>query len=393
MGRQPMPIGTYGKIRFTQTSTGWRAKARYRGHDGVIRDLSRSGKSKTQAEREVKIAVARALQSTSGGDFTARSRFREVAAPWLARQEQRATAGERAVGTIDNYRSILDNRVLKALGELQLFEVTTGRLNKFLSAVKEETSAAHARTARAVVGGILRYAINSSGALTTNPIRDVDPIEGGPTQLVRALTREERRTWLAQLELDPKAVRHDLPDLTRFMLATGVRIGEALALYWEDVTLPNEDGTGVKLGVARFEWTVVRVKGVGLVRTDPKTPASERTLPLTSWAITMLRERRRVALAEGRSLASPVFPDSLGGLRDPSNTRRSLRECRGSEGFSWVKSHVYRKTAGTVLDEAGYSPRQIADFLGHARPSVTLDRYVGRGSVEPTIADAMEDLL
>lgn len=82
-----------------------------------------------------------------------------------------------------------------------------------------------------------------------------------------------------------------------------------------------------------------------------------------------------------------------GGLRDPSNTRRTLRECRGSEGFSWVKSHVYRKTAGTVLDEAGYSPRQIADFLGHARPSVTLDRYVGRGSVAPTMADAMEDLL
>jgi integrase len=301
-----MAIGTYGKIRFTRTSTGWRAKARYRGHDGVIRDLSRSGKSKTHAEREVKVAIAQALQTTSDGEFTARTRFREVSVPWLARQEQRAAAGERAVGTIDNYRSILNNRVLPALGELQLFEVTTGRLNKFLATVKEQTSAAHARTARAVVGGILRYAINSSGALTTNPIRDVDPIEGGPTQLVRALTREERRTWLAQLELDPKAVRHDLPDLTRFMLATGVRIGEALALYWEDVMLPDEDGTGPRLGMARFEWTVVRVKGVGLVRTDPKTPASERTLPLTSWAVTMLRERRRVALTEGRSLASPV---------------------------------------------------------------------------------------
>jgi integrase len=372
-------------------STGWRAKVRYRGHDGVIRDLSRSGKTKTAAERALKLALAQALQTTSGGEFTARSRFREVAAPWLARQEERAEAGERAAGTIDNYRSILNNRVLKALGELQLFEVTTGRLNKFLATVKEETSAAHARTARAVVGGIPRYAIGSSGALMTNPIRDIDPIEGGPKRRVRALTRDERRTWLAQLELDPKAVRHDLPDLTRFMLATGVRIGEALALYWEDVMLPDEDAGG--LGVARFEWTVVRLKGVGLVRTDPKTPASERTIPLTSWAVDLLRRRRRIALAEGRSPTSPVFPDSLGGLRDPSNTRRSLRECRGSAGFSWVKSHVYRKTAGTVLDEAGYSAREIADFLGHARPSVTLDHYIGRGSVSSSIADTMEDLL
>lgn len=273
---------------------------------------------------------------------------------------------------------------------MQLFEVTPGRLNKFLTTVQEETSAAHARTARAVVGGILRYAISSSNALTTNPIRDIDPIEGGPAKRVRALNSEERRTWIAQLELDPKAVRHDLPDLTRFMLATGVRIGEALALYWEDVTLPDDD---VTLGLVCTEWTVVRVKGVGLVRTDPKTPTSERELPLTSWAVDMLRRRRREALAEGRTLASPVFPDPLGGLRDPSNTRRSLRECRGSEGFSWVKSHVFRKTAGTVLDKAGYSPREIADFFGHARPSMTLDRYLDPSAVSPTIADAMEDAL
>jgi len=29
----------------------------------------------------------------------------------------------------------------------------------------------------------------------------------------------------------------------------------------------------------------------------------------------------------------PVFPDSLGGLRDPSNTRRQLRQARG-DGFA-----------------------------------------------------------
>lgn len=132
---------------------------------------------------------------------------------------------------------------------------------------------------------------------------------------------------------------------------------------------------------------------MGLVRTDPKTPASERTIPLTSWAVALLQRRRRIAVAEGRPLASPVFPDSLGGLRDPSDTRRSLRECRGSEGFSWVKSHVYRKTAGTVPDEAGYYARGIADFLGHARPSVSLDHCIGRGSISSSIADTMEDLL
>lgn len=61
MGRPPMFIGTFGRFRFSRTETGWRAKARYRGHDGVIRDLSRSASSNTKAEQELKRALAVAL--------------------------------------------------------------------------------------------------------------------------------------------------------------------------------------------------------------------------------------------------------------------------------------------------------------------------------------------
>ncbi|MFR9730392.1 tyrosine-type recombinase/integrase [Saccharopolyspora sp. MS10] len=76
--------------------------------------------------------------------------------------------------------------------------------------------------------------------------------------------------------------------------------------------------------------------------------------------------RRRYYLAEDKD--GPIFPDSIGGLRDPSNTLRDLRDARGSEGFAWVTSHVFRKTAATILDEAGLTPRLVADQLGHSRP-------------------------
>jgi integrase len=98
-------------------------------------------------------------------------------------------------------------------------------------------------------------------------------------------------------------------------------------------------------------------------------------------------------MAQNRSVASPVFPDTLGGLRDPSNTRRALREARGSDGFAWVTSHVFRKTAGTVLDEVELSARQIADQLGHSKPSMTRDIYMGRGTVSAENAAALEDIL
>jgi len=137
------------------------------------------------------------------------------------------------------------------------------------------------------------------------------------------------------------------------------------------------------------DHTVVRVKGRGLIRKSTKTEYGERTLPLCSWAVEMLRRRHEEA---GRPATGPIFPDTLGGLRDPSNTRRVLRETRG-DGFAWVTSHVFRKTAATILDEAGLTARVIADQLGHSRPSMTQDVYMGRKAVSRRTAAALETAL
>ena len=44
------------------------------------------------------------------------------------------------------------------------------------------------------------------------------------------------------------------------------------------------------------------------------------------------------------------------------------------------------KTVATRLDEAGLTPRQVADQLGHANPSMTLDVYFGRQVVSAEAA-------
>ena len=51
-----------------------------------------------------------------------------------------------------------------------------------------------------------------------------------------------------------------------------------------------------------------------------------------------------------------------------------------ADALAWITSHSFRKTNATILDDAGLSTRQIADQLGHARPSLTMDVYLGRGA-------------
>jgi integrase len=45
------------------------------------------------------------------------------------------------------------------------------------------------------------------------------------------------------------------------------------------------------------------------------------------------------------------------------------------------------------VEEAGLSALVIADELGHARPSMTQDVYMGRKVVDPRVAEALEDAL
>lgn len=85
--------------------------------------------------------------------------------------------------------------------------------------------------------------------------------------------------------------------------------------------LSGPGGAALEHGVVRVDFNVVRVKGQGLIRKSTKTESGERTLALPSWCVGMLHNR----VAEAPFSEEPVFPDSLGGLRDPSNARRVLR--------------------------------------------------------------------
>jgi integrase len=118
------------------------------------------------------------------------------------------------------------------------------------------------------------------------------------------------------------------------MLATGVRIGEALAVSWEEVDLAA--------GIVQIEYTVAGVKDVGLIRMGTKSSAGERTL-LSGIGRVRLGHQSRV-----------------------------------------------RKTAATELDRAGLTARQIVDQLGHAKVSMTQDRYLGRRAAGQEAAEALE---
>jgi integrase len=76
------------------------------------------------------------------------------------------------------------------------------------------------------------------------------------------------RQLSAALTYDDRAIARDLPDLVSFLMATGLRIGEACGLAWTAVDLDA--------GTSDVRAAVVRVKGRGLYfgRKVPATGAA-----------------------------------------------------------------------------------------------------------------------
>jgi integrase len=380
MSARRLLLGEHGDIGYREHAGKVTASLYYRNHQGRRRRIEATGSSKTAARREALASLDRALATGGVGDYSLRTTFAIVAEDWYRHIEGLVESGRRSPTTLVLYRRILDLHVVPGIGGLRLSELTVATIDRFLQEKRRGTGYATAKACRSVASGVCAFAVRRD-AMRSNPVRDVSPLEmGNEAKEPRALTANECKEWVAILDADEYAKRKDLPDLVRFLLGTGCRLGEALGTRWEDVDLERH--------LLRVERTVIRVEGQGLLAKEPKTRSGTRALRLPLWLVQMLRERKGRLGEEG-----PVFPDQLGGYRDRNNVERDFRMVRDGTRFDWVVPHTYRKTVATMLDQVGLSARTIADQLGHSRISMTQDVYLGRRAVDQAAATALQELI
>jgi len=329
--------------------------------------------------------------------------FRDAAALHLAKVERKREDSTHAL-----YQFHLDGTILPALGALRLRECTVARLDAFLEALEPRYAPNTRRKLRSIVSGVLQQAVLHE-AIPHNPVRDLDRIEqpkGQRNTQPRGLTASERRAlldWLDGSSDDPAIFRKqkvaraaELPDLVRFALGTGLRIGEALAARRLDVNLAGipiraQDGE-LLVPVVTIAGNVTWVKGKGLVRHDGKSEAALRVIPLPKLTADMLRLR----FDEPGRDEWPVFPtagrDGAITYRWPGNVRRTLRSVREEVGLDWMTPHTWRRTYATILDdEISFTDRMMADLMGQAK--FLKDDYVSRGELHAGAAVVLDAAL
>ncbi len=236
------------------------------------------------------------------------------------------------------------------LGHMRMTQVTRRHVQRVVDRIiRAGCSSRTARIYLVAVRAMFRDAIIDEVALR-NPCHDLDyPKE----QRVRRPTWSvlELRKFL--MELQRGEYRFRAPMI--FIAATGCRIGEALALHWEDIDFENNtvwihrtlssDATG-KLQVVN--------------RT--KTSADGRVIPLPQW---LQQEIRQDAAATG-------LVWSLNGKSIlPTLVRTEYYQVIAKLGLKRIRIHDIRHTVGTLLHANNVDLRTIQDFLGHEHQRTT----------------------
>lgn len=360
--------------------------------------ITAMGNTKPQAKSALNKRVTDLLADDRTGLINRDTKFVDTCEAWYTEVERAADKGALAVNSLRNYRGYLDREIINAFTHLRNHEMRGYVVNRFLKRVHDTHSYATAKGVRNVLHQVCEFAVRND-AMSANPVKSAAKLARGDDDVkeIVGLKLKQRIDLLAKLEtwVQGKLVRQkgrrvgrralvwtDLPDLVRLMLATGIRIGELLALTG-DQFYTDEQGHSV----VKIDAHIIRVTGIGLVREEYRK-GSKRLLilRLPQWIVPMLNARKVMVGSK------PMFCNAEGTWLDPSNTIGRIGDAFKEIGYDWVTSHVFRKTVTNVLDEAGLPTTAIADQLGNS-PAVVERHYRPRRSDNPDAVAALEGIL
>lgn len=216
--------------------------------------------------------------------------------PWL-----RDYAGHNvAPSTLARYRSIVEQHLIPTIGSLKLSELRPAHIQAaygvFLRPGSRRDGSRLGLSARTVLHHhrLLHEALDHAVRLqliARNPADAVAPPRPATTEM-RVLDEEQVTQLLAAAAETPYYA------FVYVALATGARLGELLALRWEDIDL--------RTGTTSIIRTVKRVTGRGLTFGTPKTHRSRRPVALSAETGEVFQEHRRRQLEHRLGWVVPI---------------------------------------------------------------------------------------
>lgn len=165
-------------------------------------------------------------------------------------------------------------------------------------------------------------------------------------------------------------------------LSTGLRMGEILALTWDDFDPYNR--------TIQVNKQVQRLKGKNTVL-PPKSETSARTIKISNRCVELLLNLKKITPKE----SNLIFPSpATGSYLSGSHITKKLHTMQDAIGLEHIRFHDLRHTFATLSIEKGMDVKTISHMLGHTSAAFTMNTYMhATEQMQAKVADTMGNLL
>lgn len=336
------------------------------------------GKSETEVKRQIRAYKSNALNYT--GPITAKANAYEYFRKWLDEYKK----NEIKVSSYDRLDAVLRLYLKDKFEVMQLGEITPDICNRIINELKDRgLSHSTAKKVYDAMNACFKFAVVRR-EIPYNPLdsvsmprKDKFVTKRKDNENARHLTEDEEAAFLAELDRKTGSTGryvYRYRDAFILDLNTGLRIGELVALNWDDIDFEKK--------TLRVNKTAVMIKerdkdgepsgGVKqIIQESPKTSKGVRTVPLNKTALAAL-ERLKEQAGENTC----VFPTQTGARLVMPSLEKQYGNIVGHCGIEGTSFHSLRHTFATRLFERKADVKDVSALLGHASVAITYNTYI-----------------
>lgn len=353
----------------------WEYRIRYK--DPITQKYKETSKRGFKTKKEAQLAAAQAEMEIAQLGFVGNGNelFKTYIYEWLETYKKPKV---KPITYSVQERNVRLN-ILPRWGNYKLKQITRVEYQKWLNELIEKYSEGTVRRIHSIMNSALFDAVHEFRILRENPISKITIPKKDGDKKVNYFTKEQLEKFLEEVRKPVKnrKYKHSIQYEVLFtlMARTGIRIGEALALTWDDIDLKNKTIT--------INKTLVYPLNSKPYISTPKTKNSIRKITIDDKLVKLLKKHkinRNEMYLRYKDYKKPetniVFHQHEGRWLRTNVVREYFKEVCKRAGLPVLSPHALRHSHAVHLLEAGASEKYVAERLGHASTKTTSDTYL-----------------
>jgi len=337
--------------------------SRWRGQT-TVNGKRKSVSGRTKKEVEKKLAELQVKPVEERTNIT----VQEWCEYWLKTRKEPSLAEQSFIRLEAQFK----NHVYPYVGQLNINDLTPLILEEMYATVfQKKTNRKNYQVktySRSTVNAIavqfkncLQFAVDRN-IIPKNPHNGVELSKLRPPKKIEAYTSADQMRIVNACKEGKEANKK----LFYFLISTGMRFGEAVALTWDDVDLET--------GKVNINKTGVALHGSMIVQNKTKTASGTRVIYLAPTVLDWLKHHK-ATLDEDANYRNLVFPNRNYNVINPQNATLAWKNFCIKNDLEYKGMHALRHTFATRALESGIDVKVVSSILGHKNVITTMNIY------------------